>query len=470
MFSSPRVRLGLALTTAVAVVAGSFAAPVAGAQPESRVDNLVLGVGADESSANLNWTTPGIGDEYVQYALATADGQFPSDRAATVPAQRHPIVTIRGGRYSMSAEMAGLAENTDYVYRVGSDERGWSAPYTFSTGTFGDTWEFTFFGDPQIGASQHGVRAAREADGAEWAETAASVDKRHPDSALWLSAGDQIDFFLDSQTQQAEYQQFFAPDELRQTRFAANRGNHDISKAYSESFNLPNSTATGMQPHHYYFEHNNALFVALDTNTIGTAQLEEQKKFLRSTVEAHGGDKDWVIVTYHHSTYSQAYHQTDAVVQSYRNDGMVDLLSELGVDVVLSGHDHIHTRSHLMRGTTPVAADGAENVLSPNDGEVLYLTATSATGSKFYDFAVQEDLGYTEYPEITTIEQSDAAGLTAPSTAYWVQDGTPDYTQIQVSPDALHLSTRNVSDGSLVDDVTLTRAPAPAPEPGSALF
>lgn len=459
MIRSRRPRWGIALTTAVAVAAGTLATPVATAEPVSRVENLVLGVGADETSANFNWSSPGKDAEFLQYAPATAFNgvDFPVEAAQTVPAEIGRL-TIREFRYPRTAEISGLAENTEYVYRAGSDENGWTAPYTFTTGTFGDTWEFSFFGDPQIGASQHGNRSAREADGAAWQRTAELVDARHPDSALWLSAGDQVDFVADSQTQQHEYQLFFGPDQLRENRFAANRGNHDVSKAYSESFNLPNSTATGMQTHQYFFEHNNALFIALDTNTLGAAKLEEQKQFLRETVAQHGGDKDWIILTYHHSTYSQAYHQTDRIVQEYRNEGMVDLISDLGVDVVLSGHDHIHTRSHLMNGGTPVVPEeptGPGDVLTPAAGEVLYLTGTSSTGSKFYDFAVAEGRDHEKYPDITTMEQSDAAGLTSPSTAYWIQDKTPDYTQIQVSPDALKLSTYNVQDGSLVDEVTL---------------
>lgn len=470
-----RIRRGtVTLALATAVTSVSLTAPAVLAEPASEVDRLVLGVGADETSANLNWTTPGIAEEFVQFAPASAmtSDAFPAESATTVDARRGQIVTIRGGRYPMSAEITGLKEDTEYVYRVGSDTRGWTDAYTFDTGTFADNWEFTFFGDPQLGASQTGLPSGREADGASWAATTAAVEQRHPDSSLWLSAGDQIDFTLDSQTQQAEYDFFFAPDELRENRFVANRGNHDISKAYSESFNLPNSTATGTQPHNYFFEYNNALVVALDTNTVTKQQLEEQKRFLRSTVEQHGGDKDWVVVTYHHSTYSQAYHQTDAIVQSYRNEGMVDLLSELGVDLVLSGHDHIHTRSHLMRGNTPVVPEGTTgpgDVLNPKDGEVLYVTATSSSGSKFYDFAVDESVGYTEYEDITTKADSDAAGLTAPSTAFWVQDETPDYTQISVTPEALTLTTRNVADDSLVDEVTLNRADPASPASPSSL-
>lgn len=43
-------------------------------------------------------------------------------------------------------------------------------------------------------------------------------------------------------------------------------------------------------------------------------------------------------------------------------------------------------------------------------------------------------------------------------TAYWNQDYTPDYTDVQVTPTSLKVITRNVDDNSVVDEVTLNKA------------
>src|SRR5699024_11405211 len=78
-------------------------------------------------------------------------------------------------------------------------------------------------------------------------------------------------------------------------------------------------------------------------------------------------------------------------------------LSEAGLDVVLNGHDHIYTRTHLMKGNAPVVPAGLPaqgDILYPEDDEVLYLTGNSSSGSKFYPFWKNG----TEYDNLTVEE------------------------------------------------------------------
>ena len=72
------------------------------------------------------------------------------------------------------------------------------------------------------------------------------------------------------------------------------------------------------------------------------------------------------------------------------------------IDLVLAGHDHSYTRTHLMDGTTPVLPEGdgagaaaeyaatpdtnpddGHDIVHPKDGQVIYITANSSSGSKF---------------------------------------------------------------------------------------
>lgn len=460
---APRHLTALTATTAL-VAALTFAPPVASGSSDAVAQDsygpqskITVGVGADESGARFNWTTEGGGVEYLQIASA-AEG-LGSESTQEVASEGAYFVVLPAGIHSHRAEVDGLAENTDYVYRLGSEEHGWSEPEEFSTGTYGDSWNFLVYGDPQIGAGDTAT------DAVDWRRTVTNSLTANPDPAFLLSVGDQVDYpdFYH------EYEGFFSPEELDNHRLAVVNGNHDVlgvNQAHSHLFNEPNMDAFGtLEPHNYYFEHNNALVVALDTNFSSAEDIAEQKAFLRQTVAAHEGEYDWLIVTYHHSTYSQAYHQTDGVVQAYRRE-MTDVFSNLGVDIVFGGHDHIHTRSHLMNGPVPVEPDGETgpgDVLTPAANEVLYYTATSSSGSKFYDFSVADGGSYEEYPEITTMEQSDAAGLTAESTAYWIQDHTPDYTTVEVTPTTMVVTTRNAADGTLVDQVTLDRTPPTVP-------
>ena len=166
------------------------------------------------------------------------------------------------------------------------------------------------------------------------------------------------------------------------------------------------------------------------------------------------------MVGIHQAPFSQGTHYTDSDVVRLREQ-LTPKLSEAGVDLVLSGHDHIYTRTHLMNGFDPVIPEGAAksgDVLIPEDGEVLYLTSTTATGGKYYDF--QDESGET-HPHV---REERARDLAHDSTARWRQDYNPDYTNISVSPTELKLTTYNINTPYVVDQVTLQKKDAEKPE------
>lgn len=231
-----------------------------------------------------------------------------------------------------------------------------------------------------------------------------------------------------------------------------NNGNHDQYNydAYNAMYPRPNQV-----DENYFFEYNNALFLSLDSNDY--LDIDDDIAFLRDTVAAHGDDKDWIVLTYHHSTFSQAYHMDDARIK-YQRERLTPVISELNVDLVLGGHDHIYTRSHLMNGFTPVDA-GREAVvgetLNPKAGEVVYLATNSSSGSKFYDFydfqlGQRYDTGL-DFQE--TIDQKKIRTYTA----VWNQDQVQDYTNVELTPEGLTVTTKDAVSGELVDQFTLSK-------------
>ena len=56
---------------------------------------------------------------------------------------------------------------------------------------------------------------------------------------------------------------------------------------------------------------------------------------------------------------------------------------------MLMGHDHVYTRTYMMNGTTPDDSQGVQSEVTNPEG-VLYLTANSASGSKYYDIKAPE--------------------------------------------------------------------------------
>ena len=511
MFRHRSARIGIraaAALFAAAMLAGTTA-QVAGAQTidaeqaASPISHLVLHPGTDETQRNHNWftTTAAEGAEWVQFAPASAatGEEFPVAEATAFAAE------LTGGNdlglTTATATVTGLAASTEYVYRVGSNEGGWSATFRTTTGGFDGGFEFLYYADPQLGAASssqlgEGISLAEEAQG--WYSTLEVSTSTYPDSSFLLSGGDQIDGYDDTGKVAAflpgdrdeQYEALLADDTLREYPLAVVSGNHDDADwTYDEYWNMPND-----ESHNYRCTHNGTLFIGLDTNMVtiydylglyqATAAVQRAttdevraaaqenlrevcggimrkmnegfagtKAYFEGVIAECGADADWIVVVFHQSLYSQATHYTDPDV-SFLRDNFSQTLSDAGVDLVLGGHDHIYTRTHLMSGTAPVVPEAAPaigDVLVPEEGEVLYLTGTSASGGKFYPF-------------------TDRDGGTDPakphaSTAMWDQQDRAGYMNVRVEADSLTVTVHNTDDNSVLDEVTLQRGAPVVDEP-----
>ena len=336
--------------------------------------SVILMVGSDETSRNLTWYANVDTAGSVQWAKQSdmQDGLFPAqynEAAAT------SIATNDEGFYSNQATMTNLEENTAYVYRVVNGDTV-SQIYTFETGDFDEGFSFILAGDPQIGAGN------TESDTVGWDETLdTAIAQLDPD--FLVSAGDQVNT-NNNETQYTGY----LNDALTYLTSATTIGNHDSgSAAYNEHFNLPNestqlgATTAGTD---YWFVYDNTLFMVINSNNRSTA---EHKEFLESAI-AQNPDVRWKTVVFHHSVYSTASHVDDGDIIERREE-LPPMFSELDIDVVLMGHDHVYTRTYMMNGTTPDDSQGVQSEATNPEG-VLYLTANSASGSKYYDIKAPE--------------------------------------------------------------------------------
>lgn len=331
----------------------------------------------------LNWiTAPGVTGQSVRIYEADTDAKNAkaADAQSTTSevnlSEGYPsdprVTQYRTDVSHHKATVSGLKENTDYTYVVGSDKDGWSKEYTFNTGTYGNSWNFLFFGDPQL-YNTHDL----EKEAASWDQTVTQGVTKYPNTSFLLSAGDQA-----NHSALVEHSKFIAPDEMRQYRVAVNNGNHD-------NYHLPSYEAYYNRPtqgdENYWFTYNNALIISLDSND--WKDFDSDAAFVRETIEKHREGKDWVIVTFHHSLYSQAYHQEDRQIMYWR-ERMTPVFSEMDVDLVLSGH-HIYTRTYLMDENKPLDFGNPVpngGTVEKKKGQVQYVTANSSSGSKYYKF------------------------------------------------------------------------------------
>lgn len=409
--------------------------------PEMSVDESVeapkeksicITVGEDETARNITWYSPyGDSTASVQYAPKGEDDTFPStynEAAATVKTS-----SSDGGYYYCQTTMTDLAADTEYIYRFKNGSII-SDTYTFSTGADG-SFSFIFVGDPQIGAS--GDEAT---DGANWADTLDTALTHFPDASFLVSAGDQVN----TAGSETEYAQYLSPEVMSKLTTATVVGNHDTgSAAHSRHFYDPNTTASNGSVYgstsagsDYWYIYNNVLFMNLNTNNVSTA---EHKAFMEDAI-AQNPHVLWRVVVFHHSIYSAAGHAVNLDVLTRREE-LVPVFTELDIDVVLMGHDHVYVRSYMMDGFTPDTSNGIQSSVTDPSG-ILYLTACSSTGSKYYSLLNSEF----EYAAVK------------------IQENTPNYANIEVTPTSFKISTYRSTDSSLVDEFEIKKTKANATE------
>lgn len=379
--------------------------------------SIFLTVGNDTSSQGITWYADTETAGEVQYAVKTGD-TFP-ENYLTVPASS--TAANEKGFYSNQAVLTGLLPDKEYVYRVKNGDTI-SDIYSFTSGNNDGSYEFAFVGDPQIGAG------STDSDIEGWNETLKTISSKFNADFL-LSGGDQVNT-ASNETQYTGY----INELFTSLPSATTIGNHDSgSAAYNQHFNLPNESADKGQTtagSDYWFVYENTLFINLNSNDRSTA---EHKAFIEEAIAANPNVK-WKTVVFHHSIFSTASHVDDGDIITRRNE-LPQVFKDLDIDVVLMGHDHVYTRTYMMDGTTPDTSKGVQSSVTNPTG-ILYLTANSASGSKYYDIKTPN----AEY------------------SAKMDQSYRRTVTDIKVTDTSYTMKTYYADDLSLLDEFTIYKA------------
>ena len=332
-------------------------------------------------------------------------------------------------------------------------------------------------------------------DSYNWSQTLKKIQSVGTD--FIVSAGDQIQTTKkkapgkSSTTSEIEYAGYLSPDTLASLPVATTVGNHDADNAnYQYHFNVPNLSNLGDNKKvggDYYFTYGDVLFMMLNTQDTNSA---EHIQFIKETV-AENADCKWKVVTLHQDIYGSAEHSNEPEIVNLRY-ALTPTFEKYGVDAVLTGHDHAYSRSKFLsgnqtektvtytddefdemldkdidytgEGTLTVApgnikadttdesektylsyltsvmdadriTETGEYVVDPKG--ILYLTASSSSGSKYYD--------------LVSRQQSYIASR-------WQED-VPTYSLIDVTETTMTINTYRTDNDSAIDNtVTIVKS------------
>jgi len=333
---------------------------------------------------------------------------------------------------SFEATLRGLSFNTGYIYRVG-EEDAWSEPARFTTAGTGQEFSFLYMGDIQDGL-------------ADWGNMLREVWAENPELKFILLGGD----LINEGNSPDEWQTFFdhASPVSGSIPLMPAAGNHDDTPLFWNNFALPRNGPTVYTEKIYSFNYANCHFVVLDSNELGALSPDYGRisSWLLSDLDSCG--QRWRVILLHYPPYPVV---EDAHSENLQ-ENWVPLWEAHGVDLVLSGHQHVYMRSKPLRANQ-ICSDGAGIVYIMGNAGTKYYTPSST-----YDYIACEASNNSNYQLINisgdtlTLQSKDQQGnlfdryvlhkKTSPASYILTPAANPAY-QSEISPEGILCMTVN---------------------------
>ncbi len=385
----------------------------------SSIRYLSVTVGATKEEANLTWFSPDSAPGSV-FWTSPEDTEFAE--AKIFEASAMPSKTI-DGYYVNRAVVTELVPDTDYLYQVGT-EGAFSPAYAYHAARTSEDFRFTAVGDAQLGKPVEELDRQKNI----WHKVLNKVKHHFPDTEFLVSLGDQVNDYDDTE----EYSAYLNQGVLYSLPLAPVKGNHDMGgPQFSEHFALPNPSGYGTCDDEgdgdYWFVRGNALFLVLDV--MDFSRMEDHKEFIAEAVEANP-DCAWRIVFSHYSAYNgyEKYLENSENIRPF----YLEFCDTYDIDLVMTGHDHAYIRTHFIQ------ADGSyveqESPAADPEG-TLFVTLGSSSGSLYHTPTQQE-----EFAEMR-------------------KGKFPEVTDVQVTENALTLTTYNAETWEVMDTYTIQKTP-----------
>lgn len=447
---------------------------------KTNYEQVSVAPGRDAAQLNFGW--------YSQQQAANAEVRIADnsnmDGAKVFQGTCEPGTVINGVTYySNKAVVSDLKANNRYWYQVKIDGN-WQDAQALKTGN-PDDFSFMYVGDPQIGAStgsfltdgsKQDAEMANRNDAYNWNKTLNQALAQHPEINFLVSPGDQINEPASDQNpeklqlQEEQYAGYLSAVALRNLPEATSIGNHDsMTTSYQQHFNVPNPFKEEQNPtkagHGYYYTYGNALFIVINANNYNAA---DHKALIEKAIAANPQEK-WRIVVMHQDIYGSGLDHSDSDGMLLRTQ-LTPIYDANHIDVVLQGHDHTYARTYQLSSDGKDHGDFPQYEVAGQEGQhhnildhalkdesnrntflsqnlcytindmrqgelvnpkgVFYMSANSATGSKYYNLIPQQQ----DY-------------IAARS-----QTWRPTYSVIRITANRFTISTFDVESGTAIDD------------------
>jgi acid phosphatase type 7 len=274
--------------------------------------------------------------------------------------------------------VSGLEPNTKYYYSVDGSSKGTEELYFVTappvgSGTPVRIWVISDFGQTNSKNNERRLETV-----ARWR----TFNNHSYHASFVLSLGDQTEDDALYQLQHNYFDQL--ENVLRSSPLYTTVGNHDGHDSlfnYKRTFTLPargeaGGIASGTEKY-YSFDYANIHVVSLCTEIHDEAGRKAQREWLKKDLDQN--KEEWLIACMHQPFHSGGYHPSDEVeyAQPQRSDWL-PILEDHGVDLVLSGHNHVYERTYLLdnligKTTTLTSANRKNAGNGREDGDGPYV-------------------------------------------------------------------------------------------------
>ena len=341
----------------VAATAAPLAAQTLGLQPYLQ--------DVTATSASVLWTTlDSAGAGEVRYSV---DGLTWLAVSSQVRVLAPADTALPYTEFLHRAELAGLAPDTQYAYRVYVNQNNLTPAASVA-----DELRFR-----TSGALQFRFLAVGDSGDGGPVERTLAVEMGSEQPALALHVGD-LAYESGSFLQLQEYYFNVYRSMMSRIPWFPVPGNHDYGFLQAAAFRTLMALPTDQVPVadsqlYYSFDWGPVHFVALDSNQPLVDAASGRGAMLQwLEQDLRNARSQWVVAYFHHTPFPISWHQGDPNCQLAQQD-IAPILERYGVHLVLNGHEHLYMRTKPRRnGVFQDAGWGTVYVTTGGGGYALY--------------------------------------------------------------------------------------------------